>query len=291
MASKLSRTYSNVKRNLSVRARQAEDYYRYNLAKNGLPKIEVQIVDQCNLNCRGCSHFCGIADRVFYDLSQFEKDMNRLSRLFKKINKIKLLGGEPLLHPELISFIRIARDYFPLSDIVVVTNGILLPKVEPVFWLVCKETNTAIEMSVYPPLRNKVSYYRELAKQNGVAFKSSKIKWFFTARINPEGDSDMKKAFNACRNNYFVPFLKDGALYSCAISYAVRYYNKRFDKNIVESAGLDIYKSTSREIIDYLSMPIETCKWCAECSPEFSWSSGKQEIEEWHINTYKNSVL
>ena len=38
------------------------------------------------------------------------------------------MGGEPLLHPQVLDFCKITRELFPYSEIVLVSNGILLHK-------------------------------------------------------------------------------------------------------------------------------------------------------------------
>lgn len=37
--------------------------------------IETHIVDHCNLKCRGCSHFSGLADPYYKSLDEYEKEM------------------------------------------------------------------------------------------------------------------------------------------------------------------------------------------------------------------------
>jgi len=97
-----------------------------------LSYLEQDIVSHCNLKCDFCSHYCNaVSEPEFYDTIVFEKDMSRLAKLFSQINVIRILGGEPFLHPELPKFIEIARRYFPNSDLWVATNGLLVPKQKP----------------------------------------------------------------------------------------------------------------------------------------------------------------
>ena len=46
-----------------------------------LEKIDIHLVDHCNLKCKSCTHFSSIADEFFLDIDEFEKDMRRLSKL------------------------------------------------------------------------------------------------------------------------------------------------------------------------------------------------------------------
>ena len=89
-------------------------------------RFEVSLAEHCNLNCKYCSHFSPIAEPEFLDLSQHEKDMERLSYLLDgKSDKIYLIGGEPLLYKEIVKCMRITRAYFPKSRIIILSNGLL----------------------------------------------------------------------------------------------------------------------------------------------------------------------
>ncbi len=53
-----------------------------------LDHIEIHLVEHCNLNCKYCSHFSSIAEKKFYDVNKYEKDMARLAYVTKgKIGK------------------------------------------------------------------------------------------------------------------------------------------------------------------------------------------------------------
>jgi molybdenum cofactor biosynthesis enzyme MoaA len=108
--------------------------------------VEVHLVDHCNLNCGGCSHFSPIAREWFADVDQYEKDMHRLAELFRNVNTVRLMGGEPLLHPQIESFVTITRHYLPKADVRVVTNGLLLPAMQEPFWEICR-SNSVVLMS------------------------------------------------------------------------------------------------------------------------------------------------
>ena len=72
-----------------------------------LNQIEIDITNKCNLNCASCTHFSPLVkEEQSYAINEFENDIRRMFDLFV-INKIKLVGGEPLLHNDLFNFIDI----------------------------------------------------------------------------------------------------------------------------------------------------------------------------------------
>ena len=104
-------------------------------------RFETHIVEHCDLNCRMCTHFSPLAVPRFAELSTFSRDLRRLRELFgDDVAYIMLLGGEPLLHPELPDFLCTARTFFPNTDVILYTNGLKLPQMNPVFWESCEAT-------------------------------------------------------------------------------------------------------------------------------------------------------
>ena len=72
-----------------------------------IPYIELHIVDHCNLNCVGCSHFSPLAEPYFKDVDEYREEMKDLSKF--EIGTIRIMGGEPLLHPKWYEFCEITR--------------------------------------------------------------------------------------------------------------------------------------------------------------------------------------
>lgn len=112
--------------------------------------IEVNIVDHCNLNCYGCTHFSTIAPKNFIDINSFINDLKELS---SKINlqRFRILGGEPLLHPDIILFVKESRKFLKNTTICLVTNGMLLPKMSEEFWKTLRENEVQLDITKYPP--------------------------------------------------------------------------------------------------------------------------------------------
>lgn len=114
-------------------------------------KFEVHLAEHCNLNCKGCDNFSPLAAEEFLELDEYERDCRRLSDLFGgKVKKLLLLGGEPLLNPRIEDFLRVSRECFPRGRIIIVTNGLLLPKMTDKFWKNCKKYGIEIEPTKYP---------------------------------------------------------------------------------------------------------------------------------------------
>lgn len=89
--------------------------------------IEVNLADHCNLNCQMCDHFSQIAKAKFIDIDVFERDISRLAELTeRRLEFLYLLGGEPLLNPQIAALCKVARTHLPDTSIQIFTNGLLL---------------------------------------------------------------------------------------------------------------------------------------------------------------------
>ena len=116
-----------------------------NMQARVIPKTmldyEVQLVEHCNLNCKCCSHFSPLCKEEFLDVEEYRKDCKRLSELFNgQANFIRLMGGEPLLHPEIEKILEITKENFPKSIIDLDTNGILVLSMKKEFWESMRKT-------------------------------------------------------------------------------------------------------------------------------------------------------
>ncbi|MEI0446103.1 radical SAM protein [Brachyspira intermedia] len=248
----------------------------FNNKKESLYNIEVQIVDHCNLNCYGCTHYSTLAKENFIDINNFKNDIEELSKKID-LNKFRIMGGEPLLHPNIINFLEESRKYLPNTKICLVTNGILLPKMNIEFWNALRNNNIQIDITKYPPLNDNFSKYLDLCDEYGVKIGDIHVANKFWFIFNPSGDSDLLQTFNNCTQKN-CKNLRNGKLYHCPTSLYIDFYNKYFNKNIPVSPGIDIYSNSSKEIINFFNTPIETCKFCVDQS------------KPWHLQTWKKTT-
>lgn len=246
--------------------------------------IELHLVDHCNLNCAGCSHFAPLVkDEVFSDFNTFKRDILRLRQIFSDVYEIRLMGGEPLLHPDINGFIEFSRQTFPKANVSVSTNGVLLQNLPSVFWQTCAVNNVLVKLTKYP-IRLDLSEIKRLGKSYRVRIKiPNQVNAFFQF-INIKGDSNPAQSFGNCRAMYTTPFLRDGKLYSCSFAPHVYLFNEYFNQDIPVTDGdyINILEDvTPQQVHHFLENPIPLCKWCKTMRPYVNWSRSKGDINEW----------
>ena len=255
--------------------------------------FEINIVKHCNLNCRGCNHFSPLASNDFMSVSVIENDVRRLGELFHHTaSRIYLLGGEPLLHPQIEEIAKICREHFPETKIFIVTNGILLANMSESFWKCCKDNKIIISPTRYPI---KIDYdsLSDLANSHGVEyfmfggtdFYARKL-WF--EPIDICGSHDVDDEFKQCRQANKCITLENGKLYTCILPPTIQAFNSYFGYNleVTEEDGIDIYKAKSyEEVLDFFTHPIPFCKYCDWKSHTYEnpYGISKKDIKEWTL--------
>lgn len=249
-----------------------------------LDKFEVHLTDHCNLNCAGCSHFSSIAEKYFMDINHFSNDIERLSKLSGgKVCRLRLMGGEPLLHPDIIQFIEIARRNFPKSIIEICTNGILLGKMADGFWQSCHDNNIEINISYYP-INLDYTAINKLALKHKIILKAgidTSMRNFRNLRMDLNGLQRYKKNWYNCGHANSCVNLYEGKLFTCDVLAHSRHLSKYFDKplEVAETDYVDIHKARDmKEILKGISKPVKFCKYCR---------AKEEVVEEWHITEKK----
>lgn len=252
--------------------------------------LDVHLTDHCNLNCRGCEHYSSISKPVFADFEEVRADLARLASLFKTIEQIYLLGGEPLLHPQVNDFIYGTRELFPATRLYLMTNGILVTRMDDDFWKALADTKTTLLCDSYP-INIDRARINELGVLHGVTIEwMAETSEFFKIPVDVTGSQNAAASFNRCRGLSNCAIVRDGKIYPCAhIAYAhilIDEFGEERDLDALvprEGDFVDIYKTDNGdEIIDALMSP---SPWCANCAFDdfstYEWGRTDRDPREW----------
>lgn len=91
--------------------------------------IEIDVTYECNLKCVGCNRSCRQApDETRLSPAQLQKFIDETISTGRKWKRIRVLGGEPTTHPEIVQILWMLADYKtecnPDVFLEVVTNGL-----------------------------------------------------------------------------------------------------------------------------------------------------------------------
>lgn len=250
-----------------------------------LNEIGIPVVEHCNLNCKGCLHFCHIGQEpFFYNINSYIKDIKQLKRFINYIDVIRLYGGEPLLHDDLFKFIDYSKNTFPKSNIEILTNGILITQMNECLVKSIKKNNVKICWSIYPVI-NDIKFEETIAflNDNDINYTFTKVEQFY-ACYDFNGNINKDMAYLKCSGKY-CHMLKDGKI-SCCPAPMVGHHINKFGADVDFTDGMfDIYNATNpSEIIDFLNKPHNACRYCS--SPHFfNWELQSQNVSlnDWKI--------
>ena len=240
--------------------------------KPQLDYLELHAAHHCNLNCKGCGHYSNIAEPEFPTLSEFERDSARLKELIIHIRKIRLLGGEPLLNPELPQMIQIMHDAFPQSDIRIATNGLLIPNADEQLFKAMRDYEVRFDISLYPPTKKLMKIIQEVCAEQSVQYTfSPEITEFYNF-----GDTSVpqepEQIYNSCWAKHCHMML-DGKIAVCPKP-LIRYkFSGLGWEHFFEEDVIDLYDETLTPdvLLRRLNQPCRLCQYCDPHTEPFEW--------------------
>lgn len=240
-----------------------------------LDYIEYHVSHHCNLRCIGCSHYSNEAKAGFGNYDNYKRDLKRLMELFSGIRQIRLLGGEPFLNMELGMFIVITRQICSESDIRVVTNGLLIPKIKKEVLNTIRDNNVKLDISLYPPTLDIKSELESLLDGYDVRYQFSPlIKKFKSFRLE-QGTYSAEDNYKLCESRN-CHFLEDGKIAICPrpiVYKRKKVRDERIDLEMKKNI-IDLYDNEidGNDILKRFSKPIDICKYCNTVDSEmFDW--------------------
>ena len=139
--------------------------------------VSVLITSYCTLNCKYCSS--GIPyhkERRHIPSENVTEQIEKVLALYTAadiyIEHLDLLGGEPLLHPELMDIVgQICRFRDIFHELRILTNGTLLPPKGLLETIKCKNVPFLMIVSDYGKLSPKVTQVCEILETHGLNYR------------------------------------------------------------------------------------------------------------------------
>lgn len=257
---------------------------RFSEEKPSLHYFEVPVTDNCNLNCKGCLFASNLISNVSHvPYEDLWKDARRMSELFYDVPWIRILGGEPLMHPNIIEILECYREYFPDSEVDLCTNGLLIPKMEEKFWECIKKNRISIHVSGYKPTYAQLNRIDVILREREIPYvilKREKFLKYYTSK--PE--NDMENSFQECIASGCYEVYR-GKISSCSAVIAFEHFNEKFHSEYViteEEDWFDIQKEgfDAWKVKKKLEMPSYCCKYCnVNKMVSFDWDYSPKDVE------------
>jgi len=187
--------------------------------------LEINVSLGCNLKCEYCSHL----GRFMKGVIPWEEIKHWFQSWNQKIlpDCVRIMGGEPLLHPDLEMILRETKEYWPDSSMELITNGLLLHKSSPELLSFIRDIPYKVKVSKHfdDPEYNRL-FNRGIAVLRRYAIEpeveQSHLHWRKCYQIEADGNtkpfqSDPEKAWENCFIKNICPTLFDNKLYRCPL--------------------------------------------------------------------------
>lgn len=266
-------------------------YRLYELRKNNKVIIEFHAAEHCNLSCSSCSHYSPLAKPKFCDLDKLKKSLIKLSRFQDTIEKIRVLGGEPLLNPQICEIFELVHQCCPEVEIEIITNGILIPKMKPEFFECCRRYDVMVAVTQYPLKSGLYQNIEDVLTNEAIRHEISSLE----STVHKWNRIKLKKtSFPTLKSK--IKFLKksqctrcciqlvDDKLFPCNVNAHVHHLNDKFGTKFIHRKGdymkIDDIKN-SKDIRKLLYKTPPFCMYHRNRFNHYDWQPSRLKKEEW----------
>lgn len=261
-----------------------------------IPYAEIMVTQVCNLSCLGCSTYSDMSHKGYVPWNngkaQLEPWLNRV-----KFEHFGLMGGEPLINPQIRQWISGIRNLMPETTIRFPTNGTLVLKHLDVVDLLADMGNVILKITVHvndPVVEEAIQYIMHrfdwkpineygvdrFVTTNNFKFQVNRPTTFYKTfqHSYPDAEpynSDSELAFDVCHQKE-CPLLINGRIYKCSTSglmpgVLARFKNPNVDKwqkyldhHNNGSVGLTSSDDEITNFIANIRKPHSTCSQCPD---------------------------
>jgi uncharacterized Fe-S cluster-containing radical SAM superfamily protein len=258
--------------------------------KPTLPFVEIMANQACNISCNGCSNYSDIVHSGYLTWQQARQQIEPwLERV--DIPDFGILGGEPLMNPDIRSWILGLRELLPNAQIRFTTNGLLLEKNFDIVPLLAEIGNCVFKIAVHvkdPRLEHTIEKIlnmydwqpveeygvKRFRTDNGFRFHVKRPDIFWKTfqgeyRDMKPHDSDPARAFSICCQQT-CPLLYNGRIYKCSTSgllqdVLARYDNPNWEQwqpYLQQGIGPDCADQELSMFLNNFGKPNSVCRMC-----------------------------
>ncbi len=229
-----------------------------------IPRLLFSVVRHCNLRCMGCNHFAPFAEPGSMSLDSFRSSLEILARHVRAY-RLKLTGGEPLLHPQLVEMLVAAKESSIAPVVQVGTNGVLLDSQPDAFW----EAVDSVDLTRYPDIDLNIGALMMKAVRFGTELIVTNGSMREPAATRPRDDHLLTgKIFRVCFFSRFCHTVWEGRLYRCsqAAYLDILLAQCGIQSDFATTDGIEIEDryDMGRRIAQYLTQeqPLSACAYC-----------------------------
>lgn len=248
-----------------------------NIGKCWLPRLEMHAANHCNLNCKCCTHFSPLFDNTLPDYEQSMSDIKKLKRLIGGTLEFNLIGGEPLLNPNISDYIIGIRENLSITTIYIITNGLLIPKLNEDTLRCFHDNNVIVSVSEYKPTHRIIDKIRMKLEDFQVDYviKSSKDIFYKPLTLSEHGTYMHDCLAPACVN------VGNGKIARCPMILHLDKLNTRFGLKLTEEGVFDLDEfKDGFDLKNRMTKEYPLCRHCVKNEVLWGQCGGEIKVED-----------
>lgn len=244
------------------------------------------VTNICNLKCKLCS--VGVPyykSHHHAPLEEIEREAEEVFKIYNHIGHIDIIGGEPLLHPELAQIIAIFEKYSSCFDTLrVITNSTLMLKPDVISAMKAHGDKFQFLIDNYGPLSNQVDILIKQCDENQIPYKMNTYfgnhqhcdGWIDFGNFESKNykENEIQEMYDKCHLAHDICIhVQSGQLHHCdgSLLFTFVYGGKMPESEYIDLFDTRISIEEKRIIANnFGKKPIEACKYCNGFDVEFS---------------------
>lgn len=194
--------------------------------------VELHVVEHCNLRCAQC---CNISPYLAARTMSVDEVRDACARIRSALRPdvLKIMGGEPLLHPDLGGVLRAVRQSGVAPRVRLFTNGLLLRTLDDATFSAIDELTVSSYASA--PVRHDILAETEArAARFDVVLNVKGVSTFSTVLTSAVNDDDAVRAvYDACWLRHRCLVVRGGRFYKCTRAA----YHREFHARVARGEG------------------------------------------------------
>jgi hypothetical protein len=191
--------------------------------------FELHVVEHCNLRCAHCCNMSPyVADKML-SVADIDAQCRTMAR-YLEVDVFKIMGGEPLLHPEITAILGVLRATGISDTIRLFTNGLLLHRMTDDFWRALDHL-TISSYSSAPVKPEHLRLVEDKAREFDVVLNVKPVDRFseVMASERREGAAATQAVYEACWLRHRCLVVRGGVFYKCTRAAYQRDFRERLD--------------------------------------------------------------
>ena len=236
---------------------------------------DVVLTTVCTLRCKGCRALIDYNNQQrHYSLDKIITSLTNLLNAVDHINRIHVLGGEPLCYPQLYEVLSFLQKQKKINSVGITTNGTLLIKDERVLELL-HDKKFHVDISYYGDevSRKQAELIKQL-EENHIRYRSNTKgdSWisFGGFDCRNKSASQLYKSFSYCPFKWCRP-ISDGKMFRCSRSaHGTKLDLIPLEKDEYVDLSRKDYppKKLKKELFKFLHFPPKYLTCCNYCNME-----------------------